>query len=67
MLTDADGKFSFDKVAPGDYQLFAWKDAPSGAPSNGEFRKPFERFAATVHVTPSGSQLVVLRLITTQR
>jgi len=66
-LTDAEGKFSFDKVAPGDYRLFAWKDAPSGAPSNSEFHKPFEAFAATVHVTPGGSQSVVLRLIVTQR
>ncbi len=66
MLTDAEGKFSFDKVAPGDYQLFAWKDAPSGAPSNAEFRKPFEAFAATVHVAPGDSQPVVLRLITTR-
>ena len=36
-LTDASGRFNFRNVIPGHYTVFAWKDAPRGAPQSAEF------------------------------
>jgi hypothetical protein len=62
-VTDAQGKFYFNNVVPGNYQLFAWQDNPRGAPANREFRKPFERYALSIKLEPGGHPNVEVKLI----
>jgi hypothetical protein len=66
-VTDAQGKFYFNNVVPGNYQLFAWQDNPRGAPANREFRKPFERYALSVKMEPGGHPNVEVKLIPNQQ
>jgi|SRR5271157_1791770 len=65
-LTDAQGRFAISGVAPGRYTVFAWKDAPRGAPQNAEFRQPFEQLGLPVTVEPASAQTVNLKAIVTQ-
>jgi hypothetical protein len=37
VLTDKDGKFSFARVAPGDFSLFAWESVPMNGYRNAEW------------------------------
>ena len=55
-FTDSKGEFKIKDVPPGDYKVFAWQDVPQAAPQDPEFRKPFEKQAAPVHVGPSGRE-----------
>jgi len=40
--TDQYGHFDLRGIAPGDYKLFSWEEAESGAWEDPEFLKPFE-------------------------
>ena len=40
--TDQYGHFELRGIAPGDYKLFSWEEAESGAWEDPEFLKPFE-------------------------
>lgn len=62
--TDADspGGFAFNKIPPGRYTLFAWKDAPRGAPRDADFRKPFEKLGAPVTVEANAKRTVEVKV-----
>lgn len=62
-FTDEQGKFHLHNVAPGDYRIFAWEDAPIGAPQDPDFRKPFEKQSVAVKMEPKGHQTVDLTAI----
>jgi hypothetical protein len=66
-VTDAQGKFYFNKVVPGNYQLFAWQDNPRGAPTSREYRKPFEGYALSLKLEPGGHPIVELKWIPNQQ
>ena len=55
-FTDDQGKCHLRNVAPGEYKLFAWEDAPIDAPQDPEFRKPFEKQSVTVKMEPNGHE-----------
>ena len=61
------GKFHLRSVAPGEYKVFAWEDAPAGAPQDPEFRKPFEKQAVAVKMAPNGHETVELTAISVKR
>jgi hypothetical protein len=62
--TDANGAFSIQGVAPGDYHLFAWPSAPpTGAEEDDRFLLPYEGRGVLVRVTPSGKTDTQLRLL----
>jgi protocatechuate 3,4-dioxygenase beta subunit len=62
--TDANGAFSIQGVAPGDYHLFAWPSAPpTGAEEDDRFLLPYEGRGVLVRVTPSGKADTQLRLL----
>ena len=48
-MADENGGFRFAGIAPGEYYLAAWEEAPSGLPESPEFRSQFT--AATRAVT----------------
>jgi hypothetical protein len=61
--TTAAGKFSFSKVEPGDYKVFAWVGVQPGAPQNADFRKPYEELGKSVKVEAGGRESLDLRPI----
>jgi hypothetical protein len=40
--TDAQGRFAFAQIPPGDYKVFSWENVQSGAYQNAEFLKTYE-------------------------
>ena len=58
-----EGKFELRDLAPGDYQILAWEDAEPGAPLDTDFRKPFEKQAASVRVAANGHETIQLKAI----
>jgi len=58
-----EGKFELRDLAPGEYQVFAWEDAEPGAPLDADFRKPFEKQAASVRVAANGHENIQLKAI----
>jgi hypothetical protein len=65
---DQYGHFSFQDLAPGDYQVFAWGDqeVDFGLIQNADFRKLLSGQAASVSVGSNGSESVQLRLISAE-
>jgi hypothetical protein len=65
--TDQYGHFTFQDLAPGDYQVFAWGDEVDfGLVQNADFRKFLASQAVSVSVGPSGSESVQLKLISAE-
>ena len=62
-VTGREGKFELRDLAPGDYRVFAWEDAEPGAPLDADFRKPFEKQAASVRVAANGHETIQLKAI----
>jgi hypothetical protein len=62
-FTNDQGDFHVANVAPGEYKVFAWEDVPVGAPQDPEYRKPFEKQAASIRMPPNGRQKVDLTAI----
>jgi len=56
MLTDAEGRFDFQGVTPGEYLLFAWNDVVAGAWMNAEFIRRYESSGRPVRVAEGSSQ-----------
>jgi Carboxypeptidase regulatory-like domain len=62
-FTDDKGEFKIKDVPPGDYKVFAWEDVPVGAPQDPEFRKPFEKQAASLRMQSNGHEKVQVTAI----
>lgn len=63
-VSDANGKFTFHGVAPGDYQLFAFENMPANAYQNVAYMRRYENRAKPVHVnqrTTTSAELTVIR------
>lgn len=56
--SDDAGQFDIRDIAPGNYLLLAFDDAPQGAPQDADFRKPYEKGALQVQVLPSTQQKI---------
>ena len=58
----ASGSFSMNRIAPGEYKLFAWETAPEGAWMDASFLELYEERGQTV-VVGSNDQDVELKVI----
>ncbi len=56
--SDEKGQFEIPDIAPGEYRLTAFQDAPAGAAQDPDFRKPYEKSAVAVQVLPSTQQKI---------
>ncbi len=61
--TNESGGVTFKGLKPGDYQVIAWEDIPSGAYLDPLFLKPFEGRGESVKVGESGQATVQLKVI----
>jgi len=64
--TDQYGHFELRGIAPGDYQLFSWEDAESGAWEDPEFLKPFEEKGEAVSLKEGDQKTINLTAIRTR-
>jgi hypothetical protein len=60
VTADQHGRFHFDNVRPGDYEVFAWDDVEPDAWFDADFLKRFESQAAPVTLQPQGHSTVQL-------
>ena len=60
---DSDGRFSFAKLQPGRYTLFAWRDVERGAPLDPEFRKQLGSRGKPLTIEPNRQASIELTLI----
>ena len=60
---DQYGRFSMRGISPGNYRVFAWEDAPSGAYRDPEFVRRYEDWGERIHVEQAGQVQVQPRLI----
>jgi hypothetical protein len=61
--TNAEGRFTFSGIAPGEYKLFAWSDAEPYAYFDSDFLKGFDELGHAVRIVESSTQSVDLRVI----
>jgi hypothetical protein len=57
-ISDREGRFSLRGIQPGEYKVFAWESAPTGAWENAEFLAKYETQGRAVSITPSASTQV---------
>jgi len=65
--TDAAGRFTIERIPPGDYVAFAWDGIESGEWQNPEFLAPFESRGTRVHLGDSATVAVELTVIPPSR
>jgi len=58
-VTDADGWFSLNGIAPGSYKIFAWESILSSAWQNSEFLSRYETKGLSVSVPFNGGDLLL--------
>jgi hypothetical protein len=61
--TDQNGRYSFQGLTPGDYQLFGWEALENGSQYDPDVLKQHDQQGKRVHVAESSNQTVDLRLI----
>jgi hypothetical protein len=53
--SNAQGAFTIQSIAPGDYKIFAWRAIPDGSFYNATFMLRYEDKGKAIRITPSGS------------
>ena len=61
--TDANGRFRFQSVVPGEYKLFAWEDVATGAWQDPEFLRTRENLGTPIQIIPGSNQPADVKVI----
>jgi len=61
--TDAEGRFRFEHVPPGDYSIYSWEDVEPTAWMNSNFMKDFENRGRPVHIDAGVHQTISVEVI----
>jgi hypothetical protein len=64
--TDQYGHFELRGIAPGDYKVFSWEEAESGAWEDPEFLKPFEEKGEKISLQENDQKTLNLTAIQTK-
>jgi uncharacterized protein (DUF2141 family) len=67
MQSDANGKFTMNGIAPGQYELFSWQDIVPGAYQNEDYLRRFEGRGSNVTVMRSATVTVEVRRIPSEK
>ena len=67
MQSDANGKFTMNGIAPGQYELFSWQDIVQGAYQNEDYMRRFEGRGTSVTVMRSATVTVEVRRIPSEK
>ncbi|NDQ56248.1 MAG: hypothetical protein GZ088_04140 [Acidipila sp.] len=62
VVTDQNGKFILQGIAPGDYKVFAWQGVQNDEWQDPEFLKPFESRGVEVRAEENGHGSVTLKV-----
>jgi hypothetical protein len=63
VLSDQDGEFSIEGVAPGDYSVLAWQSVETGAWLNPDFLSQFDSRSTKITVSGTSSNAGTIRVI----
>jgi hypothetical protein len=63
VMSDQNGRFRFQNLAPGEYRVFASESSGDNPFQVPEFQKLFESAAASVRLQPNGNESIQLKLI----
>jgi len=63
VTTDANGRFTFALVPPGDFKVFAWESIEPYAWFDPDIQARFEGMGRAVHVTESSAETIDIRII----
>ena len=61
--SDRNGGFRIDRIAPGNYKLFAWETVEEGAWMDSEFIRSYEDLGKPIRIVEGGQESVDLILI----
>jgi protocatechuate 3,4-dioxygenase beta subunit len=61
--TDQNGEFEVKGITPGEYQAYAWSDAPASAFRNAEFMRRFEGKGTPITLALSGKEHLDLQIV----
>jgi hypothetical protein len=61
--TDNAGRFRFQGITPGDYQLFAWNEVEPGAWQDPEFIRVYENRGTAIQISEGSDETVQLTVI----
>ena len=61
--TNAEGRFRFEHVPPGDYSVYSWEDIEPTAWMNSDFMKDFENRGRPVHIDAGVRQTISVEVI----
>jgi hypothetical protein len=62
-ITDASGRFHFDRVPPGDYKVFSWEEVEDGAWYDPEFMKANESRGTRVRIVEGRTETARIAVI----
>jgi hypothetical protein len=62
-MTDAAGRFLFDRVPSGDYKVFSWEEIEDGAWYDGEFMKRIESRGFSVRISERSMETARIEII----
>jgi len=63
LTSSSTGRFQLQGIAPGNYKIFAWKDAPSGSWYDPDFLVAYENRGLPVEIEPGSAEYVELKRI----
>jgi len=63
VTSDLSGRYTIDRIAPGDYIAFSWEEVDDGAWMDPEFMKKYEARGKRFHINEGGGQTLNLTAI----
>ncbi len=67
VIADQNGHFIIKGIAPGEYTLFAWEDAESGAYADPDFLKTFEKLGKAISLREGSKENAELKVIPAEK
>jgi hypothetical protein len=63
LVASSTGRFQLQGIPPGNYKVFAWKDAPNGSWYDPDFLQAYEDRGLPVQIAPGSAEYVELKRV----